>query len=101
MVLASSMLLLAGTASAHGAVQATTSGQRCTVESLPSFVAQGEFGNAASVGDVIEVSCNPYTYGTDQEVTITASQLNSRCNNITWYTPNDTRTRPARATGRA
>ncbi len=88
MVLASSMLLLAGTASAHGAAQATTSGS-CTVVSLPSFVAQGEFGYAASVGDVIEVSCNPYTYGTGQEVTITASQLNSRCHNIKWYVPNN------------
>ncbi len=88
MVLASSMLLLVGTASAHGAAQATTSGS-CTVVSLPSFVAQGEFDYAASVGDVIEVSCNPYTYGTGQEVTITASQLYSRCHEIAWYVPNN------------
>ncbi len=89
MVLASSMLLLAGTASAHGAPQGTPTSGSCTVVSLPSFVAQGEFDYAASVGDVIEVSCDPYTYGTGQEVTITASQLNSRCSNIKWYVPND------------
>ncbi len=89
MVLASSMLLLAGTASAHGAPQGDPTSGSCTVVSLPSFVAQGEFDYAASVGDVIEVSCNPYTYGTGQEVTITAAQLNSRCGEIKWYVPNN------------
>ena len=64
MVLASSLLLLAGTASAHGTVRgAGTEGEgSCTVKSLPSFIAQGEFENAATVGDIIEVSCDPYVY---------------------------------------
>ena len=91
MVLASSFLLLVGTASAHGTVGAAgTEGEgSCTVKSLPSFIAQGEFENAASVGDIIEVSCDPYVYSQGAEVTLTASQLYSRCHEISWYDPND------------
>jgi hypothetical protein len=91
MVLASSLLLLVGTASAHGTVGAAgTEGEgSCTVKSLPSFIAQGEFENAASVGDIIEVSCDPYKYSQGAEVTLTASQLYSRCHEISWYDPND------------
>ena len=91
MVLASSLLLLVGTASAHGTVKgAGTEGEgSCTVKSLPSFIAQGEFDNAATVGDVIEISCDPYVYSAGAEVTLTASQLYSRCHNIKWYDPND------------
>jgi hypothetical protein len=60
---------------------------------LPSFVAQGEElpgeATAATVGDVIEVECNPTVYGTESKVKITANQLFSRCKgNLTWYVPN-------------
>ena len=91
MVLASSLLLLAGTASAHGTVRgAGTEGEgSCTVKSLPSFIAQGEFENAATVGDIIEVSCNPYVYSAGASVTVTASQLYSRCHEVTWYDPTE------------
>ncbi len=90
MVLASSLLLLAGTASAHGVgPQASAGAGTCTVKSLPSFIAQGEFESAATVGDVIEVSCDPYTYSSGAEVTLTAAQLYSRCHEITWFSPND------------
>ena len=61
----------------------------CTVKSLPSFIAQGEFEYAATVGDVIEVSCDPYVYSAGAEVTLTASQLYSRCHDIYWYNPNE------------
>lgn len=90
-VLTISAFALAGTASAHGTVTgAGTEGEgSCTVKSLPSFIAQGEFENAASVGDVIEVSCDPYVYSSGAEVTLTASQLYSRCHDITWYDAND------------
>ena len=60
-VLASSMFLLIGTASASAAPAPTT----CVVKSLPSFTAQGEEKLAATVGDVIEVECNPVIFGTD------------------------------------
>ncbi len=86
-VAASCLLLMAGTASAHGTASAQVSeGTTCAVHSLPSFVAQGEFENQASVADVIEVECNPFVYGTGSKVTITASQLYSRCSgDILWY----------------
>ena len=90
MVLASSMLLMAGSASAHGSAKAQAAeGSTCAVHSLPSFVAQGEFSNQATAADVIEVECNPFLYGTGSKVTVIASQLYSRCNSdISWYIPN-------------
>jgi hypothetical protein len=82
-VLASSLFLLAGSASA----QATNG--TCVVHSLPSFVAQGEFANTATVADVIEVECNPTIYGTGSKMKITAHQLYSRCkDDLTWIIPN-------------
>jgi len=95
MVLASSFMLMAGVASAHGTPAGTsTSSGSCTVVSLPSFVAQGEYGYAASVADVVEISCNPYTYGTGQEVSVTAAQLYDRCHNLAWIVPNNSYDEP-------
>src|SRR5205085_2041996 len=37
----------------------------------------------------IEVSCDPETYAAGATVTVTASQLYSRCHEITWYKPNE------------
>jgi hypothetical protein len=90
-VLASSFLLLAGVASAHtGAAPTVAVGSHtCEVKSLPSFIAQGEFYSSATVGDVIEVSCDPETYAAGATVTVTASQLYSRCHEISWYKPNE------------
>src|SRR5437879_10606755 len=90
-VLASSFLLLTGVASARGtstSASPTVAPGTCEVKSLSSFVAQGEFASAASVGDVIEVSCDPYHYSNGAEVEVTASQLYDRCGqNLTWYLP--------------
>jgi hypothetical protein len=93
-VLASSLFLLVGTASARGIAHAaaTTTGA-CVVHSLPSFTAQGENINGlnqeAMVADVIEVECNPNLYGTGSKIKITASQLFTRCKGkLTWYVPN-------------
>jgi hypothetical protein len=61
----------------------------CLIHSLPSFIAQGEFATSATVADVIEVECNPFVYGTGASVTITAAQLGSRCQEITWYVPDE------------
>ena len=58
----------------------------CVVHSLPSFTAQGEFGTTATVADVVEVECDPLLYGTGSEITVSASQLFSRCGEaLTWY----------------
>ncbi len=89
--LASSLFLLAGTASAHGTAPtaAPTAKATCVVHSLPSFVAQGEFGASATAADIIEVECDPTVYGTGSPIRITASQLFSRCNGkLTWIVPN-------------
>jgi len=102
-VFASSFMLLAGVASAHGAAPAgdpAASGS-CTVVSLPSFVAQGEYGYAASIADVVEVSCNPFTYGTGQAVTVTAAQLASRCHNLAWIVPNNSYDEPEAQLGKS
>jgi hypothetical protein len=65
----------------------------CVIHSLPSFVAQGEntgqVNTEATVADVIQVGCNPNVYGTGSKITITASQLFTRCQGkVTWYVPN-------------
>jgi len=88
-VFISSLLLLAGSASARSVTPQTESAS-CKIRSLPSFIAQGEFESSATVADVIEVSCDPYTYSAGAPVTITASQLYSRCKgDVTWYDPNE------------
>jgi hypothetical protein len=91
LVLASSMFLLVGSASAHTTAPASPSeNTTCVVHSLKGgFVAQGEFGTAATVADVVEVECNPSIYGTGSKMRITANQVFSRCKgNLTWYVPN-------------
>jgi len=89
-VLASSCFSLAGTASAHGTAPTptTTSKATCVVESLSSFVAQGEFGASATAADVIQVECDPAAYGTGSLMRITANQLFSRCGKLVWIVPN-------------
>jgi hypothetical protein len=88
-VLASSMLLLVGNASAHGIAPAgQAEAGTCVVHSLPSFTAQGEFTLSATVADIVEVECNPFVYGTGSKIKITAAQLFSRCGGkVTWYIP--------------
>jgi hypothetical protein len=94
-VLASSFMLLGGVASANTRTAGSSDPSTgCQVKSLPSFVAQGEYGYAASVADVVEVSCDPYTYGTGQEVSVTAAQLASRCHNLAWIVPNNSSDEP-------
>ncbi len=95
--------LAPGVAGAHGAAAQSQpaveqSPATCLIHSLPSFVAQGEFKLSATVADVVEVECNPFTYGTGSKVTITASQLYSRCNGeVTWYVPNPFRQESGRS----
>ena len=89
MVALASSLLLASSASAQVRPDgAGPAAGQCTVTSLPSFVAQGEYGTTASVADVIEIGCNPSEYGTGSEVVVQDSQLYSRCEEkVTWYIP--------------
>jgi len=84
--LAGSLSLLVGLAMPGTALAAPST---CVVHSLPSFTAQGEFGTAAEVADVVEVECDPTVYGTGSKIKLVASQLFSRCKGeVTWYVPN-------------
>jgi len=84
--LACSISLLVGLALPSGALAAPST---CLVHSLPSFTAQGEFGTAATVADIVEVECDPTIYGTGSRIKLVASQLFSRCKGgVTWYVPN-------------
>ena len=86
--LAASTVMVVALAAAPGVALAAPS-NTCTVHSLPSFIAQGEFTTAAEVADVVEVECDPILYGTGSKVKVTASQLFSRCKgDVTWYVPN-------------
>jgi hypothetical protein len=83
-VLASSIFLLAGTTGTAAAAEPT-----CVVKTLPSFTAQGEFTEASTVADIVEVNCKPSVYGFGAPVKITASQLASRCSGkLEWIEPN-------------
>jgi len=89
LAVAGSLFLLAGSASARGAATVGATSGTCVVHSLPSFTAQGEFATTATVGDIIEVECDPTIYGTESKIKITASQLYSRCKGrLTWFVPN-------------
>jgi len=93
MVLASSLLLFAGSASAHSTIKLAEEEKpptgQCTIKTLPSFVAQGEYGTTATVADVIEIGCNPAEYGTGSEIAVTDAQLYTECHgDLTWYIPN-------------
>jgi hypothetical protein len=85
-----SMFLLVGSASAHRAHAAGSPTELCKVTSLPSFVDQGEGPLASTVGDIVNVECNPEIYGAGQKLKITANQLFNMCKGkITWITPVD------------
>jgi hypothetical protein len=83
-VMASSVLLMVGSASA------TTAGSpTCVVKTLPSFVAQGEGSVSATTANIVEVGCDPTAYGTGSTITIEDFQLYERCGKtVTWYEPN-------------
>jgi len=94
MVMISSLLLMAGTASAHSAV--TPQGDpgitaaNCKITTKAASVNQGEFELSGTVGDVVEVECNPEVFPPGSGVEIADSQLYSRCSSdITWVEPND------------
>jgi hypothetical protein len=92
-VLALSLFMLSGTAFAHAThhkkakPRDTGSAETCVVHALPNaFMDQGEFGNASSVADVVEVECEE-VYA-EQYVRISANELYNRCaQKLYWRTP--------------
>jgi len=85
-VVASSMLLMAGTASAHTVIPQgnVAEAANCKMKSLPGLMRQGELVNVGSVGDVVEIECNPNIYPGGTPVEISDSQLYDRCNQTTF-----------------
>jgi hypothetical protein len=101
LVLISSLLLMAGTASAHSTVAPAVEkaeAANCKIITLPGLMRQGEFGNVGSVGDVVTVECNPAVFPGGTVVEISDAQLESRCLGLTgggefmhgiiWVNPN-------------
>ena len=94
-VLVLGVFALTGTASAHVAhhkkvkkhTDPAGTPETCVVNALPSsFMDQGEFGSSSSIADVVEVECEE-VYA-EKEVTITATELYSRCDgHLYWATP--------------
>jgi hypothetical protein len=93
------VLLMAGSASAHGTVTPAgtmAEAANCKIYTLPGLMRQGEFGNVGSVGDIVSVECNPLVYPGGTQVEISDAQLNSRCLGLTgglhgviWVNPNE------------
>ncbi len=101
LVLIASLLLMAGSASAHGTVVPATEkaeSPNCKIFTLPGLMRQGEFGNVGSVGDIVTVECNPAVFPGGTVVEISDAQLQSRClglgdpeefHGIIWLDPNE------------
>jgi hypothetical protein len=87
MVGASCLLLMAGTASAHGTVSNAipqsniAEAANCTLNSLPGLQRQGEGFQVGEVGDVIQIECNPSVFPGGTVVGIEDAQLYDRCAN--------------------
>jgi hypothetical protein len=87
MALVISTFLLTGTALAHKTSttksKATADPPACEVHSLPSFVASGEFGEASSVADVIEVECE--SVYAEHFIKLSSQELYNRCDDhLSW-----------------
>jgi hypothetical protein len=87
MALVISSFLLTGTALAHKTSAAKGSQvadpPACVVHSLPSFVASGEFGEASSVADIIEVECE--SVYAEHYIKLSSQELYNRCDDaLTW-----------------
>ncbi len=78
-----SFVVFTGVASAHSTA-ATTTTPLCVVHSTASMVEMGEGATASSIADVIIVECRPVF--SEDRVTITADELNSRCRGtLSWF----------------
>jgi hypothetical protein len=85
-ILAASVLVLAGNALAAPGTALASEKPVCAVHSLSSFVAQGEFPQASSVADIIEVKCESVYHG--DRVKIAATALYDRCEGrLSWSVP--------------
>jgi lambda repressor-like predicted transcriptional regulator len=80
MVLLISAFAFSGLALAHKSAKTRPAGEEaaaCSIVSLPSFVDQGEFKQAGSIADIIEVHCQ--SVYAEQYVKLSSAELSSRC----------------------
>jgi hypothetical protein len=79
-----------GTAIPQGAL---IEASNCAIHTLPGLMRQGELGQVGSVGDVVQVECNPRVLPGGTPVEISDAQLLSRCSlsggTVTWVDPNE------------
>jgi hypothetical protein len=69
---------------------AQTDPASCVIHSLPAFIDQGELALEGTVGDIVEVECNPEVFPPGTSVEISDAQLFSRCSGgIKWVMPNE------------
>ncbi len=89
---ASTLRLVQGNSGGLGPLARTASesgpsgGAGCVVNSLPSFIDQGEFGKSSSIADVVEVECEP-VYA-EHTIRFSSEELYNRCqHHLTWSLP--------------
>ncbi len=89
---ASTLKLVQGNGGALGPLASTASESApagsagCVVNSLPSFMDQGEFGKSSSIADVVEVECEPVYAG--HTIRFSSAELYSRCqHHLSWSLP--------------
>jgi len=89
---ASTLKLVQGNGGTLGPLARTASesapggGAGCVVNSLPSFMDQGEFSKASSIADVVEVECEP-VYA-EHTIRFSSEELYSRCqHHLSWSLP--------------
>jgi uncharacterized repeat protein (TIGR01451 family) len=75
-----------GPLAARASSEAGSSTGACVINSLPSFMDQGEFKTSSSVADVVEVECEPVF--AEHTVHFSSQELYSRCqHHLVWSTP--------------
>lgn len=79
-------LLIASAVAALSTSAASAAAPVCVLHSLPSFVDQGEFAQASSIADIVEVECQPVF--AEQEVKFSSIELYDSCNHeLKWSKP--------------
>ena len=89
---ASTLKLVQGNGGALGPLARTASesapggGTACVINSLPSFMDQGEFSKSSSIADIVEVECEP-VYA-EHTIRFSSAELYSRCqHHLSWSLP--------------
>jgi uncharacterized repeat protein (TIGR01451 family) len=75
-----------GVLNARTASESGPGGGGCVINSLPSFMDQGEFDHSSSIADIVEVECEPVF--AEHTVRLSSQELFSRCqHHLSWSLP--------------